>query len=106
MTKEPRMPIGMSRFGFRASCAAVLTASKPMYAKNTTPAAPSIPRIPPYEWVMPCGVTYVTCAGMNGVWFRIYKVPPDSDHEQHDTHLQDNDKPVDECRFFRAANQE
>ena len=37
---------------------------------------------------------------------RIYKVPPDSDHEQHDTHLQDDDKAVDECRFFRAANQE
>ena len=32
------MPIGMSRFGFFASCAAVDTASKPMNAKNTTPA--------------------------------------------------------------------
>ena len=32
------MPTGMSRCGFRASCAAVLTASKPMYAKNTTAA--------------------------------------------------------------------
>ena len=30
--------IGMSRCGFRASCAAVLTASKPIQAKNTIPA--------------------------------------------------------------------
>jgi hypothetical protein len=27
---EPMMPMGMSRWGFFASCAAVLTASKPM----------------------------------------------------------------------------
>ena len=30
MAREPRMPIGMSRWGFFASCAAVETASKPM----------------------------------------------------------------------------
>ena len=47
MTSEPRMPIGMSRFGFLASCAAVDTASNPMKAKNTTPAAPRMPMIPP-----------------------------------------------------------
>ncbi len=47
MTSEPRMPIGMSREGFLASCAAVETASNPMYAKNTTPAAPSTPMMPP-----------------------------------------------------------
>jgi hypothetical protein len=41
------MPIGMSRFGFLASCAAVDTASKPMNAKKTTPAAPRMPRTPP-----------------------------------------------------------
>ena len=41
------MPIGMSRFGFFASCAAVDTASNPMKAKNTTPAAPRMPMMPP-----------------------------------------------------------
>ena len=30
MASEPRMPIGMSRDGFFASCAAVDTASKPI----------------------------------------------------------------------------
>ena len=29
-TSDPRMPMGMSRCGFFASCAAVLTASNPM----------------------------------------------------------------------------
>ena len=47
MASEPRMPIGMSRLGFFASCAAVDTASKPMNAKNTTPPAPRIPISPP-----------------------------------------------------------
>jgi len=41
------MPIGMSRLGFFASCAAVETASNPMKAKKTTPAAPRIPMMPP-----------------------------------------------------------
>jgi hypothetical protein len=36
----------MSRFGFLASCAAVLTASKPMYAKNTIAAARIMPLKP------------------------------------------------------------
>src|SRR5450631_4127366 len=40
------MPIGMSRCGFFASCAAVETASNPMYAKNTTPAPLRIPEKP------------------------------------------------------------
>ncbi len=39
--------MGMSRFGFLASCAAVDTASKPMNAKNTMPAAFTIPQKPP-----------------------------------------------------------
>jgi hypothetical protein len=37
----------MSLLGFLASCAAVDTASNPMYAKNTTPAAPRMPMMPP-----------------------------------------------------------
>jgi len=36
----------MSRWGFLASCAAVETASNPMYAKKITPAPLSIPLIP------------------------------------------------------------
>ena len=66
-TRDPRMPIGMSRLGFLASCAAVDTASNPMKAKNTTPAAPKIPIRPPYGCVMPCPVVYVVEAGMYGV---------------------------------------
>ena len=38
--------MGMSRCGFLASCAAVETASKPMYAKKITPAARSTPPQP------------------------------------------------------------
>src|SRR5437763_16507592 len=67
MTSEPRMPIGMSRFGFLASCAAVDTASNPMKAKNTTPAAPRMPMMPPDGCVTPSGVGYVGAAGMYGV---------------------------------------
>ncbi len=46
MASEARMPIGRSRFGSRASCAVVETASKPMYAKKTTPAPVSTPPVP------------------------------------------------------------
>ena len=35
---------------------------------------------------------------------RIDKVPPNADHEQHDGDLQNDDEPVYECGFFRAAN--
>ena len=46
------MPMGMSRCGFCASCAAVETASKPIYAKKITAAArmtplqPNSPNVP------------------------------------------------------------
>src|ERR1700733_7354046 len=40
------MPIGMSRWGSFASCAAVETASKPMQAKNTTEAPRTTPDQP------------------------------------------------------------
>ena len=40
------MPIGMSRYGFFASWAAVETASNPMYAKNMTPAPRRMPLHP------------------------------------------------------------
>src|SRR5262245_45373718 len=52
MSSEAMMPIGRSRCGFFASCAAVDTASNPMYAKKTTPAPvvtppqPNAPRTP------------------------------------------------------------
>jgi hypothetical protein len=54
------IPRGMSRCGLRASCAAVDTASNPMYAKKitaaprTTPDQPNSPNVP-------------VLAGMNGV---------------------------------------
>ena len=46
MTSDPMMPIGMSRIGRLASCAAVETASKPMKAKNTTAAPRTTPEKP------------------------------------------------------------
>src|SRR3974390_1353772 len=53
MTSEPRIPIGISRIGLLASCAAVETASKPIKAKNTTAAPraiPDQPSIPTAAW--------------------------------------------------------
>src|SRR3954466_7514160 len=75
IAREPRMPIGMSRFGFFASWAAVDTASKPMKAKKTTPAAPRMPMMPPYGCVTPWGVVYVVGVGMYGVWFAGFMKP-------------------------------
>src|SRR5688572_28404529 len=62
------MPIGMSQLGFLASCAAVETASNPMNAKNTTPAAPTIPQKPPNLCVVPSAVVNSPAGGMYGVW--------------------------------------
>src|SRR4029079_5461613 len=56
---DPRIPIGMSRCGFFASCAAVDTASNPMYAKKITAAPRTSPDNPK------CPVSPVL-AGMNG----------------------------------------
>ena len=46
ITSDPRIPIGMSRWGFLASCAVVETASNPMNAKKTTPAPRRMPLQP------------------------------------------------------------
>ena len=46
MTKLPMRPIGMLRWGFLVSSAAVDTASKPTYAKNIEAAAPPMPSQP------------------------------------------------------------
>ena len=37
---------------------------------------------------------------------RIDKLPADADEKQYDSYFQNDDEPVDECRFFRAANQQ
>src|SRR5687767_4390009 len=59
MISEPRMPMGMSLRGLRASWPAVETASNPMYAKNTIVAARMMPSQP--NWFStPVG------SGMNG----------------------------------------
>src|SRR2546427_7535308 len=60
-SSDPMMPIGMSFCGFFASCAAVLTASNPMYAKNTI-AAPAMTPLQPYS----PGPSF---GGMNGFQF-------------------------------------
>src|ERR1700732_120778 len=46
ITSDPTIPTGMSRCGFFASCAAVDTASNPMYAKKITPAPRATPDHP------------------------------------------------------------
>ena len=56
------MPIGMSRCGFFASCAAVETASNPIYAKKMMPAACTTPLQPKWPNVPVFG-------GMNGTQF-------------------------------------
>src|SRR2546427_3674773 len=61
MSSDPMMPIGMSFCGFFASWAAVLTASNPMYAKNTI-AAPVMTPLQPYSPGPSLG-------GMNGFQF-------------------------------------
>ena len=70
MPSDSRIPIGMSRAGFFASCAAVDTASNPMYAKNITPAPrrmplhPNSPKLPVLG-----GMNGVRCSG------RMYAAP-------------------------------
>ncbi len=68
------IPIGMSFWGFFASCAAVDTASKPIYAKNTrpapaiTPVQPNEPRSPVFGGMKGCqlaGFTACAAATMN-----------------------------------------
>src|SRR5712671_1253612 len=46
ITSEPRIPIGISFCGFFDSCAAVETASNPMYAKKITAAPRATPDQP------------------------------------------------------------
>src|SRR5262245_1249155 len=45
-TRLAMIAMGMSRLGFLVSSAAVLTASKPMYAKKMIAAAENIPDVP------------------------------------------------------------
>src|SRR5579862_246210 len=60
MTSEPSIAIGRSRCGFLASCAAVETASNPIYAKNTTaaprttPLQPNLPNVPELGAIKGC----------------------------------------------------
>ena len=63
--------MGMSRCGFLASCAAVLTASKPMYAKKTiaapatTPLKPKCSRSPVLGGMKGCQLSGFTCGAAN-----------------------------------------
>src|SRR5579859_1216631 len=72
------MPMGMSRLGFFASCAAVDTASKPMNAKKTMPAAVTMPPKPPNACVTPASSLYSVGAGMYGLWFAAFMKPQPS----------------------------
>src|SRR2546423_1976392 len=69
ISSEPMMPIGISFCGFFASCAAVLTASNPMYAKKTrpapavTPVQPKAPRSPVLAGMKGCQLAgFTACA--------------------------------------------
>ena len=70
---EPGMPMGISRLGFLASCAAVDTASNPMYAKKMTPAPrrtpdhPNEPKVPVFSGRKGCQLM----AGSSGWWSRV-----------------------------------
>src|SRR5207245_11391447 len=68
MINDPMMPIGMSRFGFRAYAAVVETASKPMYAKKTIDAPVRIP------W-KPLGANGCQFAGLTYLKLTITKKP-------------------------------
>jgi hypothetical protein len=46
MASDPRMPMGMARWGLRVSSAVVATTSKPMKAKNTIAAPKAMPSQP------------------------------------------------------------
>src|SRR5438034_9464219 len=71
ISSEPMMPIGMSFCGFFASCAAVLTASNPMYAKKTrpapaiTPVQPKAPRSPVFGGMNGCQLAGFTACAAN-----------------------------------------
>src|SRR6267378_1568340 len=64
ISNDPMMPIGISFCGFLASCAAVLTASNPMYAKNTIAAPVNTPLQPNSPGTATPSLT--VCGGMNG----------------------------------------
>src|SRR4029077_17343562 len=117
------MPIGMSRFGFFASWAAVETASKPIYAKKTTPPALKS-RVKPHirkesrprraENAQDAAVVVSDALRSHigrwsrnerGVIRRIYEAPPDTDHQKHDGHFQDHNETVDHRRLFRSFDE-
>src|ERR687890_1609594 len=64
---DPMMAMGMSRCGFLASCAAVVTESNPIYAKNTiaapatTPLNPKCSRSPVLGGMNGCQLSGFTC---------------------------------------------
>ena len=90
------MPIGRSRWGFLASCAAVETASKPMYAKKMTPA-------PAAEGAV---------VGLHRLGDERLPVPridirrAESDDEQDDRDLDDHDEVVHGRRLADADHQQ
>jgi hypothetical protein len=76
---DNKIPMGMSRLGFLASCAAVETASKPIYAKNTMAAALMIPENKLPE--LPC------ILGNAAYIFWVYVFPTHGDKNQYDRNL-------------------
>ena len=77
-TRLAMMPIGMSRCGFFASCAAVETASKPMYAKKMMPAACTTPLQPNWPNIPVFG-------GMNGYQLAP-SIDPHAEADEQDDH--------------------
>ena len=97
---EPRMPMGMSRCGLRVSCAAVETASKPMYAKKTMVAPWSTPEMPKRP---------------NGALVRrdervpvggVHEARRERDEEQDHRDLHEDDDGVEPRRLLDAADEQ
>ena len=90
----------MSRCGFRASWAAVETASKPMYAKKITaaprmmPDQPNSPNVPVFGGIS--GVKLVASTNHDA----------GDDHEQHDGDLDDHHDAVHRRGFAHAAHEQ
>ena len=91
--------MGRSRCGFLVSCAAVETASKPMYAKKTADAPRRMPEKPKRPGP--------SLGGMNGCQFSGRTKPkPTHDEQQHDDHLHEDDDAVEARRLLDADDED
>ncbi len=99
IASDPRIPVGRSFCGFLVSCAAVETASKPMYAKKTAEA----PRMMPEKPKRPGP----SLGGMNGMpVLAMDEARADDDEQQHHDDLDEHDHRVEARRLLDADDQD